>query len=41
MNRRGELVALAARLGVPAIYPFRENAASGGLRFVQNPTSRQ
>ena len=29
--RREELVALAARLGVPAIYPFREFAASGGL----------
>jgi ABC-type uncharacterized transport system substrate-binding protein len=29
--RREELIALAARLGVPAIYPFREFAESGGL----------
>ena len=31
MNRRREIVALAARLGVPAIYPFREYVADGGL----------
>ena len=30
-ERREELVALAARLGVPAVYPFREFAAAGGL----------
>jgi putative ABC transport system substrate-binding protein len=29
--RREEIIALAARLGVPAIYPFREFADSGGL----------
>jgi len=29
--RREEVVALAARLGVPAIYPFREFVESGGL----------
>jgi putative ABC transport system substrate-binding protein len=31
VNRRREIVALAARLGVPAIYPFREYVADGGL----------
>jgi putative tryptophan/tyrosine transport system substrate-binding protein len=31
VNRREELVALAARLSVPAIYPFREFPAAGGL----------
>jgi putative ABC transport system substrate-binding protein len=31
VNRREELVVLAARIGVPAIYPFREFADSGGL----------
>jgi putative ABC transport system substrate-binding protein len=31
MNRREELVESAARIGVPAIYPFREFVASGGL----------
>jgi putative ABC transport system substrate-binding protein len=31
VNRREELVALAARLGVPSIYPFREFPAAGGL----------
>jgi putative ABC transport system substrate-binding protein len=31
VNRREEVVALAARLGVPAIYPFREFAEAGGL----------
>jgi putative ABC transport system substrate-binding protein len=29
--RREQVVALAARLGVPAIYPFREFPAAGGL----------
>jgi putative ABC transport system substrate-binding protein len=29
--RREELTVLAARIGVPAIYPFREFAPSGGL----------
>jgi putative tryptophan/tyrosine transport system substrate-binding protein len=29
--RREELIVLAARIGVPAIYPFREFAVSGGL----------
>jgi putative ABC transport system substrate-binding protein len=29
--RREELVVLAAHLGVPAVYPFREFVASGGL----------
>jgi len=29
--RREEIIALAARLGVPAIYPFRDFADSGGL----------
>jgi putative ABC transport system substrate-binding protein len=29
--RREELIVLTARIGVPAIYPFREFAASGGL----------
>jgi putative ABC transport system substrate-binding protein len=31
VNRRREIVALAARLGAPAIYPFREYASDGGL----------
>jgi ABC-type uncharacterized transport system substrate-binding protein len=31
INQREELVALAARLGVPTIYPFREFVAAGGL----------
>jgi putative tryptophan/tyrosine transport system substrate-binding protein len=31
LDRRQELVALVARLGIPAIYPFREFAESGGL----------
>ena len=31
MNRREQIVVLAARLGVPAIYPFSEFASSGGL----------
>ena len=31
VNRREQLVALATRLGVPAIYPFREFPAIGGL----------
>jgi putative ABC transport system substrate-binding protein len=31
VDRRNEIVALAARLGVPAIYPFREFAEAGGL----------
>jgi putative tryptophan/tyrosine transport system substrate-binding protein len=31
VNRRGEVLALAAHLGVPAIYGFREFAESGGL----------
>jgi putative ABC transport system substrate-binding protein len=31
LNRREQVVALAARLGVPAVYPFREFAESGGL----------
>jgi putative tryptophan/tyrosine transport system substrate-binding protein len=31
VNQREELVALADRLGVPAIYPFREFPAAGGL----------
>jgi ABC-type uncharacterized transport system substrate-binding protein len=30
-SRGEQLAALAARHGVPAIYPFRENAAAGGL----------
>ena len=29
--RRESVVAFAARLGVPAVYPFREFAVSGGL----------
>jgi putative ABC transport system substrate-binding protein len=29
--RREQLIVSAARLGVPAIYPFREFAAAGGL----------
>ena len=29
--RRDSVVPLAARLGVPAVYPFREFVASGGL----------
>jgi putative tryptophan/tyrosine transport system substrate-binding protein len=29
--RREELVALTARLRIPAVYPFREFAAAGGL----------
>ncbi len=31
VNRREDLVARAAQLRVPAIYPFREFAAAGGL----------
>jgi len=31
VNRRREIVELAARLGVPAIYPFRAHAVDGGL----------
>jgi putative ABC transport system substrate-binding protein len=31
MGGRDQLVALAARFGVPAIYPFREFIAAGGL----------
>jgi putative tryptophan/tyrosine transport system substrate-binding protein len=31
LSRREELLALVAKLGIPAIYPFREFAASGGL----------
>src|SRR6185295_13970342 len=30
-NRRKEIIALAARHGLPAIYPFREFTADGGL----------
>ena len=30
-NRRGQIVALAARHAVPAIYPWREATAAGGL----------
>ena len=30
-NRRDRIVAYAARLGVPAMYQFREHAAAGGL----------
>ena len=31
LSQREELLALVAKLGIPAIYPFREFAASGGL----------
>jgi putative tryptophan/tyrosine transport system substrate-binding protein len=31
VTQRAEIVGLAARLGVPAIYPFREWTAAGGL----------
>jgi putative ABC transport system substrate-binding protein len=31
LNQREQVVALAVRLGVPAIYPFRDFVASGGL----------
>jgi putative ABC transport system substrate-binding protein len=31
LNRREEIVAQAARLKIPAIYPFRDYAVSGGL----------
>ncbi len=30
-SRRGQIAALAARHAVPAIYPWRESAAAGGL----------
>jgi putative tryptophan/tyrosine transport system substrate-binding protein len=30
-NRRDQIIALAARYAVPAIYPFREFVAAGGL----------
>jgi hypothetical protein len=30
-NRRKQIIALAARHAVPAIYPFREFAVDGGL----------
>jgi putative tryptophan/tyrosine transport system substrate-binding protein len=31
VSRRAEIIALAARRAVPAIYPFREDALAGGL----------
>jgi putative ABC transport system substrate-binding protein len=31
ITARDQVVALATRHGVPAIYPFREDAAAGGL----------
>jgi putative ABC transport system substrate-binding protein len=33
---REQIVALAARCGVPAIYYFREFAAAGGRRYAQS-----
>jgi putative ABC transport system substrate-binding protein len=31
LNQRADIVAQAARLRIPAIYPFRDYAAAGGL----------
>lgn len=31
MDRRREIAGQAARLGIPAIYPFREFVVAGGL----------
>jgi len=31
IDRRGHIIALAARHGIPAIYPYREDAVAGGL----------
>jgi putative ABC transport system substrate-binding protein len=43
-NRRDQLIALAARYGIPAIYTFREYVVEGGLisyGAIQTETIRQ